>query len=64
MPVPLQKLPSLNGTFQPFITLLHLVVQHREKPYFPALEPDELVRIINAAVPVKTTVIASVFPVL
>ena len=59
-----QELAALSGTFEPFGTILHLVAQHREEPYLASLQPDELVRIVDAAVAIQATEVASALLVL
>ena len=46
----LQELGSLNGSIKPLLLLLHFVVKRCQHPYLAALQPNELVGIIDLAV--------------
>ena len=59
MAVLLQELCTLHGTVEPLLPLLHFVVEGGEHPYFPALEPDELVGVEHAAVAVEAGEVAA-----
>lgn len=50
MAVFLQELRTLQSTLEPLGAFFHLVIKHREKPHFTALQPDELVGVVDAAV--------------
>ena len=55
----LQELGSLDGGVEPFLTELHGVIELGEHPYLAALQPDELVGVIDAAVAVEAGEIAA-----
>ena len=50
MAVFLQELRTLQSTLEPLGAFFHLVIEHREKPHLAALQPDELVGVVDAAV--------------
>ena len=54
-----QKLGPLNGTIQPFLFLLHLIIEHGKHPHFPSLQPDKLIGIKHLSLPVQTGKISS-----
>ena len=64
MAVLLQEAGALLGAGEPGRILLHLVVQHGEHPDLPALQPDELVGVEDASVPVQASEIPAVLQVL
>ena len=64
MAVFLQEFPSLQSTVKPLLLSPDTVIQHGEQPHFPALEPDELVRVIDTSVPVQTAEITPILFVL
>ena len=42
-----------DGDVQPLLLLVDVVVQHRESPYLPGLQPHELISVIDLAVVVN-----------
>src|SRR5690606_12282081 len=49
-----QKINAQPGNIQPALSLFHLVVEHREGPSLPSLEPKELVGVIYFPLSVQT----------
>ena len=64
MAVFLEELGTLHGAIQPFLPLLHGIVKLGKHPHLAALQPYELVGIINGAVAVEAGEIASHLAVL
>ena len=64
MTILLQELGTLNGGLEPLLTGLHGVVEFREHPYFAALQPDELIGVVNRAVAVEAGEVATELGVL
>ena len=54
----LQELGPLHGAVQPFLPLLHRVVELGKHPHLPALQPDKFIGIIHAAVAVQAGEVA------
>jgi hypothetical protein len=54
----------MYGTIKPLLLLLHLVVEHGKHPYFPSLQPDELVSVEHTSVTIQTAEISAIFMVL
>ena len=57
--VPLQELGTLDGTVEPLLPFLHLVVERGEHPHFAALHPDEFVGVEHLARTVKAGEVAA-----
>ena len=55
----LQELGTLDGGIEPFLTGLDGVVELGEHPHFAALQPDELVGVIDAAIAVEAGEVAA-----
>ena len=49
-----EEFGALDGGVEPFGFGFYLIVQHGEAPYFPALQPNEFVGIVDVSVPVET----------
>ncbi len=48
---------------EPSIIPVGPVVEHRERPNLPRLEPDELVRVKNSAPSIQARKVSSIFPI-
>ncbi|CCY89883.1 unknown [Bacteroides sp. CAG:1076] len=54
-----QELTTLNGTVEPLLSFLYLIIEHGKHPDFTALQPDKLIRIKHFTIALQASEIAA-----